>query len=129
MNIQKTDKGIRLTQIEYATKIVEKFGMKDSKKVNTPAVKSFNDQNNRTNTSYPYCEAIGSLLYLSNKTQPDLSFAVNLASRQVECPTENNIIAIKRIFRYLKGSLDKGIEFKTESSELCMFKHTQIRIL
>jgi len=43
---------------------------------------------------------------------------VNLASRQVECPTENDIIAIKRIFKYLEGSLDKGIEFKTESSDL-----------
>lgn len=118
MTIQKTNKGIRLAQTEYATKIVEKFGMKDSKEVNTPAVKTVNDQNNTTNTSYPYREAIGSLLYLSNKTRPDLSFAVNLASRRVECPTENDVIAIKRIFRYLKGTLDKGIKFKAESSDM-----------
>lgn len=65
-------------------------------------------------TNFPYREAVGNLLYLANRTRPDLAYAVNLASRHMEKPTSNDVIAVKRIFRFLKGTLDKGIEFNKD---------------
>ena len=60
---------------------------------------------------YPYREVVGSLLYLSSKTRPDMSFAVNYASRYTSNPTKEHIINIKRTLRYLKGSAAYGLKY------------------
>lgn len=52
----------------------------------------------------PYKEAIGQLLYLSARTRPDISIAVNALSRHVFNPLPVHWTAIKRVFRYLKGT-------------------------
>lgn len=62
--------------------------------------------------NFPYREAIGSLLYLSAKTRPDLSFAVGYESRSQENPTQNDVVNVKRTLRYLKGTTEKGIFFR-----------------
>lgn len=58
---------------------------------------------------------MGSLLYLSNGTRPDLSFAVNKASRYLEKPTKAHWNAVKRILKYLKGTVKYGIKFEKNS--------------
>ncbi|XP_052752778.1 uncharacterized protein LOC128201101 [Galleria mellonella] len=63
-------------------------------------------------SNYPYREAVGSLLYLSTRTRPDIAFAVSKASRCMENPEKKDIIAIKRIFRYLSGTLEEGLCYK-----------------
>ena len=62
-----------------------------------------------TNSSYR--EAVGSLLYLTTETRPDLAFAVSKAGRYMEKPTKIQCNAVKRIFKYLKGTLDYGLKF------------------
>ncbi|KAJ1523158.1 hypothetical protein ONE63_001049 [Megalurothrips usitatus] len=70
-------------------------------------------------TAFPYREAVGSLLYLSCKTRPDLAFAVNYCSRFVENPSPENVNDLKRILRYLRGTMDNGIMFhKIEDSQV-----------
>ena len=66
----------------------------------------------------PYREAIGSLMYLANATRPDIAYAVNyLARKQLE-PTEDDWNDVKRIFRYLRGTVDLGIKFTSEIENL-----------
>ena len=60
----------------------------------------------------PYREAIGSLLYASLATRPDIAFAVNQAARYVSDPGRAHWTAVKRIFRYLKGTKDFGIMYR-----------------
>ncbi|EZA49227.1 hypothetical protein X777_12523 [Ooceraea biroi] len=55
--------------------------MCDSKPVDTPIVKGEDSNDQTTDKNYPYMEAIGSLLYLSNKTRPDIAQATNFCSR------------------------------------------------
>ena len=62
----------------------------------------------------PYAEAVGSLLYLSNGTRPDLSFAVNKASRYLQKPTKLHWNAVKRILKYLKRTLDYGLMIEAD---------------
>ena len=61
--------------------------------------------------SIPYRQAIGSLLYLSTISRPDISFAVNYLSRFSSKPKNSHWKMIKRVFQYLKGSIHFGIHF------------------
>ncbi|OMO54668.1 Zinc finger, CCHC-type [Corchorus capsularis] len=61
---------------------------------------------------------VGSLLYLA-ATQPDIMFAVSMLSRFMHYPSELHYVAAKRILRYLKGTFDYGVLFKSvENVEL-----------
>ena len=51
-----------------------------------------------------YRSLIGSLRYLCN-TRPNLAFSVGIASRFMERPKMSHLAAVKRILRYVKGTL------------------------
>ncbi|XP_015429650.1 PREDICTED: uncharacterized mitochondrial protein AtMg00810-like [Dufourea novaeangliae] len=102
---------LQLKQTEYVKKILAKYKMNESKPVSAPATKGEIEEE-RIQTTYPVRETVGSLLYLSNKTKPDISFAVNKASRQVDKPTNKLVAAIKRILRYLNGKQIETIEYQ-----------------
>ncbi|XP_045797992.1 secreted RxLR effector protein 161-like [Trifolium pratense] len=53
----------------------------------------------------------GCLMYLL-ATRPDLTFSVCLVARYMERPTEIHLAAIKRIMRYLKGTIELGIWYR-----------------
>ena len=57
----------------------------------------------------PYRESVGSLLYLSQITRPNITFAVNLVSRYLEKPLIIHWNAVKRILKYLKGTFNYGL--------------------
>ena len=56
-----------------------------------------------------YQSAVGSLLYLSTRTRPDIAFAVNNVARFCSQPTKTHWTAVKRIFRYLRGTTHLGL--------------------
>ena len=57
---------------------------------------------------------VGSLLYLT-ASRPDIMFATCLCARFQADPRESHLIAIKRIFRYLKGTPNLGIWYPRDS--------------
>nr|GFB70429.1 retrovirus-related Pol polyprotein from transposon TNT 1-94 [Tanacetum cinerariifolium] len=52
-----------------------------------------------------YHVMIGSLMYLTS-SRPDLIYAVCLCARYQAKPTEKHLSAVKRIFRYIKGTIN-----------------------
>ena len=52
-----------------------------------------------------YRGIIGSLLYLT-ASRPDIMFSVCLCARFQSCPKESHMLAVKRIFRYLIGTIN-----------------------
>lgn len=60
-------------------------------------------------------EVIGSLLYLSGATRPDIAFSVNDLSRFNNQHSEPHWKAIKRVLRYLKGTVDLKIRYDRAS--------------
>lgn len=59
----------------------------------------------------PYSSAVGSLMYAMVCTRPDLAYAVSVVSRFMGQPGKEHWQAVKRIFRYLRGTSDVGLIF------------------
>ena len=56
-----------------------------------------------------YQSKVGSLLYLANQTRPGILYAVNMHSRYTKSPTQEDVLAVHRIFLYLAGTPSLGI--------------------
>ena len=63
-----------------------------------------------------YQSSVGSLLYLSTVTRPDIAFAVGTVARFASKPTSTHWAALKRILRYLRGTSDLGILYNSETN-------------
>lgn len=61
-----------------------------------------------------YRQIVGALQYLT-LTRPDIAFAVNKVCQFMHSPTQNHWSAVKRILRYLQGSLDHGLFIQRSS--------------
>jgi hypothetical protein len=59
-------------------------------------------------TTFPYREAFASRLYLSTQTRPDISFTVEMLGRAMDAPSAQDVVAVKRLMRYLSGFRDYG---------------------
>jgi hypothetical protein len=66
----------------------------------------------------PYREAVGSLMYASLGTQPDITYAVGILSRFIQNPGLPHWHAVKRVFAYLAGTKDLWLTFGTSLMEL-----------
>ncbi|GKA54318.1 retrotransposon protein, putative, unclassified [Tanacetum coccineum] len=62
-----------------------------------------------------YRGMIGTLLYLT-ASRPDLQFAICMCARYQARPTEKHLHAVKRIFWYLKGTVNRGLWYPKDSS-------------
>jgi len=66
-----------------------------------------------------YQTLVGSLLFLSTRTRPDIAYAVGCAARYCSKPSKDHWVAAKRILRYLKGTVNFGLMYNpSPSSEL-----------
>lgn len=120
MEIKQSEDGIKVKQTNYTKQVLERYGMSDCKPMDTPISLPSSKEDNfeeGNKKNFPYREAIGNLLYLSNKTRPDLTLAVGLESRHVENPSGQDIMNVKRTFRYLKGTQDTGLSFLASDKE------------
>eukprot|EP00253_Pinus_taeda_P035326 PITA_35326 len=63
----------------------------------------------RGHVRVPYASAVGSLMYAMVCTRPDISHAVGVLSRFMSKPGKEHWIAVKRVFRYLRGTSDYGL--------------------
>ncbi|GKA26636.1 integrase, catalytic region, zinc finger, CCHC-type containing protein [Tanacetum coccineum] len=61
-----------------------------------------------------YRSMIGSLIYLTS-SRPDLIYAVCLCARYQAKPTEKHLNAVKRIFQYLKGTINMGLWYSKDT--------------
>ncbi|GKB83525.1 retrovirus-related pol polyprotein from transposon TNT 1-94 [Tanacetum coccineum] len=61
-----------------------------------------------------YCGMIGSLMYLTS-SKPNLIYAVYLCARYQAKPTKRHLNTVKRIFRYLKGTINMGLWYSKDT--------------
>ena len=96
--------------------ILKTFDMQDCKPAPTPVGAKLESTEDKIADKELYQSAIGKLIYLSNWSRPDITYAVNLCARYSSNPFNEHWIAVKRILRYLKGTIGYGI-FYTPSVE------------
>lgn len=114
---------IWLGQSTYCNNVLKKFNMSDCKPVDTPVETSCNlsigDDTDELVDPELYQSCIGSLLYMSIKTRPDIAYAVGNVAKFCSKPNKTHWSAVKRILRYLKGTVNYGLLFQhNKSSEL-----------
>lgn len=115
LEIQRTQDCIKINQPAYAKRILQKYNFSECKAVSTPMEKS-KDNCKRGNivTDFPYRQAVGALMYLMIGTRPDLAYSVGYLSRHLENPTQEDIIKLKRVLRYISGTLSYGIKYEKQ---------------
>ena len=70
----------------------------------------FNDWEEKEDMSWvPYSSFVGSLMYAVICTRPDICYVVSLVSRHQSNIGRDHWKAVKRIFRYLKGTEDHTV--------------------
>ena len=106
---------LSLSQQAYIKKIVERYGMSESKAVATPldpgAKLSKSDCPTTAEQAaemkhIPYQSAVGAIMYAMLGTRPDITFAVTTLSQFSSNPGSPHWIAVKRVLRYLHGTVD-----------------------
>ncbi len=101
-----------VSQSEYTSQILDRFGMADSKHVSTPMNRTYQELINQGSPpaeNVPYRQAIGSLMYLMIGSRPDLAFVIGKLSQHAEKPSEFHWISVKRALRYVNATRNHGI--------------------
>lgn len=111
LQVQQLKDGIYINQSKYVREILKTFGLEDSKLVGTPMVTSYklskeDDYKEVDETLYRYM--IGKLQYMVHSI-PDIAQAVGLVVIFLYNPKESQLIAVKRIFKYLKRTKNYGL--------------------
>jgi hypothetical protein len=104
---------IFLNQGKYAVEILKRFDMLECKSMNTPMetkLKLLVDTSSELVDATLYRQIIGSLMYLKN-TKPYICFTMNILSQFLVEPRRVHIVATKHVMRYLKGTLDFGLNY------------------
>ena len=111
LQVKQLKSGTFIHQNKYVKNLLTKFGMDDCKPCSTPmcTTKSLisDDKDGLVDQTHYRC-MIGSLLYLT-ASRPDIMHATCVCARYQSAPRMSNLIAVKRIFRYLKSAPTLGI--------------------
>jgi len=129
----RKEKVLQLDQSQYIDKMLSEFDMSDSKACTTP--EECNQRLTRQDSPQteaqqadmarkPYMELVGSLLYASVSTRPDIAHAVGVCTRFMNSPGEKHWQLAKRILRYLQGTKQHAITYQNNDQAMAQH-HTQ----
>ena len=124
----RPNRSLSLSQRQYIINMLERFGFSDCNPVSTPmepGLRLSPEQGAETPEEHaemsdlPDINAVGALMYLATCTCPDVAYTVSQLARFNSNPGRAHWLAVKHLFRYLKGTLDLKLTYKPDShSEL-----------
>ncbi|GJW78698.1 putative ribonuclease H-like domain-containing protein [Tanacetum coccineum] len=117
LQVQQKKKGIFISQDKYVNEILRKYNYTDVKSASTPTDLEkplVQDGDAADVDEHLYRSMIGSLMYLT-ASRPDIMFAVCACARFQVSPKTSHLLAVKRIFRYLKGKPSLGLWYSKDS--------------
>ena len=110
IEVATSRKGLFLNQRKYTIDLLRDSNMLNSKPANTPfdSKLQLDKLGDPLDSPNYYQKLVGKLIYLTI-TRPDISFAVSLVSQHMHAPTVVHLCMVKRILRYLKKTIGRGI--------------------
>jgi hypothetical protein len=124
LEVSSDSTGYYLSQAKYASDLLSRAGLTDTKVVSTPL-----EMNARLtpldgtplSDATLYRQLVGSLVYLT-VTRPDIAHAVHLVSQFLAAPHSTHYAAVIHILRYIKGTMFHGLHFSAHSTlDLCAY--------
>ena len=116
---------LELDQKRYVEVLLEKFGMSECRGVVTPLEPNVKfskcqepstEEDMKRMEDIPYRQAIGSLMYLMVSTRPDLASSIQVLAKYMQNPGIDHWEGVKRVFRYLKTTMNLCLRFEKEGS-------------
>nr|GEW23716.1 hypothetical protein [Tanacetum cinerariifolium] len=124
LQIHQSPSDIFINQAKYTLEILHKHGMDKGQSIGTAMAtkpKLDADLSGNPVDQTDYHSKIGSLMYLTS-SRPDIVQAVCFCARYQSRPTEKHLKEVKRIFRYLRGTVHMRLWYpKDYSFELTAF--------
>ncbi|GJW99190.1 retrovirus-related pol polyprotein from transposon TNT 1-94 [Tanacetum coccineum] len=118
LQISQSPRDIFFDQSRYALESLKKYGMESCDPLDTPMVeKSKLDEDTQGKAVDPthYRGMVDTLMCLTS-SRPDLVYVVCMCARYQAWPTEKHLHAVKRIFRYLRGTVNRGLWYSKDSA-------------
>ncbi|RVW74320.1 Retrovirus-related Pol polyprotein from transposon TNT 1-94 [Vitis vinifera] len=110
-----------LSQRTYIDKVLQRYGMQNSKPGDTPVAKGDkfslnqcpkNSLESQEMQKIPYASAVGSLMYAQVCTRPDIAYIVGMLGRYLSNPGMNHWRAAKRVMRYLQRTKEYMLTYR-----------------
>jgi hypothetical protein len=123
IKVDKFDRGYKISQASYIEAMAQKFGLAEAKLTSNnltpmrPKLK-LDESTNLMTDNRKYQNIIGSLLYISLATRPDIAYSVSYLARFSNSPTHDQYRAAKDIIRYLLRTKDHGITYIKHGGKL-----------
>jgi hypothetical protein len=120
VKIHQEENLIEISQTHYIDTLLKKYGLQDANPVSTPMdpnVKlddpedASEEAGSASMVNFGYANLIGSLMYLAIATRPDIAYTVNKLAQFTSAPKPKHWSAVKRVFRYLKGTKDLKLSY------------------
>ena len=122
INFYRTKDSLYMCQSQYIHRLLEKYGLSDANTVATPMdsnVKLVEDDGySKTVDLILYQSMVGSILHLARATRPDTLHSVAVVSRYNSSPTVTHFTAVKRILRYLKGTINLSLQYEVTGQKI-----------
>lgn len=122
LEIERSKDNLKIHQTRYCESILKKFGYSDCNPVSTPI-----DPNVvlvKEKSSVPdrnHQEKIGSLLYLSVISRPDICYAISMLSAFISSSSQTHMTTVNRILKYLRGKTSYGINYRKMNGKVQAF--------
>ena len=121
----RTTRTLSISQQRYIDNVLRRYNMQDSRPISTPMelkAKLTKSQSPQTEAEaaavrdVPYQSAVGALMYAMLGTRPDIAFAITTLSQFSSNPGPAHWNALKRVMRYLAGTREQCITYRTPPS-------------
>nr|GEV38199.1 retrovirus-related Pol polyprotein from transposon TNT 1-94 [Tanacetum cinerariifolium] len=117
LQVNQSPSGIFINQSNYVNEILMKYGLNTCDIIGTPMDikdKRDLDQIGTSDDATKYRSMIGALMYLTS-SRPNIVHATCLCARYQAHPTEKHLKEVKRIFCYLRGTVNMGLRYTKDS--------------
>lgn len=122
LEVHRSPTSLFLSQAKYTYDVLTRFNMIDAQPTASPEASTKLDNFSGEPLPDPssYRSMVGALEYLT-WTRPDIAHAVNQVCQHMHTTRTPHLVAVKRIFRYLKDTPDNGIKFSKGTNTLTIF--------